>query len=134
MLLAVPVKLFFFGTLMDPAVIAGVTGLPLGSIVLKDALIPNFKRFYAKGASFPVLVPTNEPESWVDGVIFETDSEEVIRNLDRYEGNLYHPETYVVYPNGEEPVEARVYIANWDRLSASDTVWTYNGWRQRRYG
>lgn len=127
-------KLFFFGTLMDPIVVSMVTGLPYNEIVLEPAFIRNFRRKYAKGASFPVLVPTNEDVPLVEGRLFETDSEEILARLDAYEGNLYHPEMLTVLLPTGEPVQARVYLANWDRLSASDEDWTYEKWHNRRYG
>ena len=125
-------KLFFFGTLMDPHVVSMVTGLSPNEIVLKPAFIRNFLCKYAKGASFPVLVPTNEDVPLVEGRLFETDSEEILARLDRYEGNLYYPEMLTVLLPTGEPVKARVYLANWDRLSATDEDWTYEKWKHRR--
>lgn len=135
MLFATPLKMFFFGTLMSPRVVSMVTGIPEEEVILHPASIQNFKRYYAEGCSFPVLVHTNNSDDWVDGVLFDCESEEVKRRLDGYEGSLYRSEEWAVHQAGGTSIMASVYMANWDRLSPDlDKEWTYEEWYNRRFG
>lgn len=118
-------KLFFFGTLMDPDRFKAVTGHDLHGV---PAVIHGYKRVYARGASFPVLVEATGADS-VEGIVIETDDEQMIARLDRYESGLYFAQMKPVQFGDDSWAEARVYLADWTKLKPTDMEWTLENWR-----
>lgn len=80
-------RFFFYGTLLDPDVVAFVLGRRLPPAAFTPALLPRHKRRRAEGKSYPIVV--RAPSGHVAGAIVDGLSEKDVARLAAYEGPGY---------------------------------------------
>lgn len=105
-------RLFFYGTLLDPDVQALVLGRALPGDELMPAELRHFRRVYIAGRLYPMVLP-HRGEA-VAGAFTATLSKDELARIAIYEGGDYRLERRTVYPRGENCVAA-----------APVTVWLY---------
>jgi Gamma-glutamyl cyclotransferase, AIG2-like len=80
-------RFFFYGTLMDPALLAWVLGRRVAARALLPARLHGYRRCSVEGFSYP-LVLRRRGQS-VEGVVVERASRAELRRLIEYEGEDY---------------------------------------------
>lgn len=120
-------RFFFYGTLLDPDVMAIVIGRRLPPCRFEAATLPGYVRRRAKGASYPIVLPDSRGE--VEGAVVGGLSTEDVARLAAYEGPGYRSaqrkirmkdgfvSVYVFEPVEErfEPVDGRWELVVWQR-------------------
>ncbi|KAM0752245.1 PLP-dependent transferase [Meredithblackwellia eburnea MCA 4105] len=105
-------SLFFYGTLMVPAVLARVIGRPTSAFTSLDALLPDHSRFHVKGEDYPAVIPAVDAEDKVlrrkldrekgehevRGTLVIGLSAEDVEFLDEFEGDEYVRSPITVHP------------------------------------
>ena len=121
-------RFFFYGTLIDPDVMALVIGRRLPPSAFVAAILPGHSRRRAKGATYPVVV--RDPADRVHGVVVGGLTSRDVARLAAYEGPGYRIARLKVRVGGElatvsvfEPVVAR--------LQPSNSPWDYALWKGR---
>ncbi len=118
---------FFYGTLMD----AGVRRAVLGAKApkrLEPATLLGWRRFKAKGASFPIV--TADGRGRVPGVLAHDVSEPARALLDAYEGPGYRAESWVVVRADGERAKALVYVPDGSGAVRADAAaWDFEAWQ-----
>jgi hypothetical protein len=120
---------FFYGTLMDADVLGAVVGRAISPARLRPAVLAGYRRVYAKGASYPVLVPGGA-EDLVEGRLFKDATAAEARRLRRYEGGHYGEATLKVTVTGEGSVEARTFLPR-PGVAATAEPWEFRPWQRR---
>jgi hypothetical protein len=90
---------FFYGSLMFPKVISGVTHIADVDSIIKNmtpATLPGYRRFAIKWAEFPAVLPSDEPDDAVYGVLMFGLTETEKDRLLAYESGLYNVEATTV--------------------------------------
>lgn len=120
--------LFFFGTLMDPAVRAIVLGEaePDGNVRRGRAL--GFRRVFVPGRSYPMLRP--HPAGRVEGILVDGISPLGLRRLEIYEGPEYRLVALTVEDGTGNRVEAKAFLCP-PGLAPGRRPWTFASWRRR---
>jgi hypothetical protein len=80
-------RFFFYGTLLDPDVVALVLGRRLPPAAFVPASLPGHARRRAKGASYPIVV--RDPCGEVPGAVVGGMSRRDVARLSAYEGPRY---------------------------------------------
>jgi hypothetical protein len=120
-------RFFFYGTLLDPDVMALVIGRRLPPHRYEAATMPGYARRRAKGASYPIVL--RDPRSEVEGAVVAGFSAEDVARLAAYEGPRYRIASRKVWMNQAfvrvsvfepveerfEPVAGRWELAVWQR-------------------
>jgi gamma-glutamylcyclotransferase (GGCT)/AIG2-like uncharacterized protein YtfP len=119
---------FFYGTLMDLDVLASVIGRRVASTRLKPATLAGYRRVYAKGATYPVLVP-GDTDDRVVGHLFKDATVAEARRLRSYEGDLYDEVTLEVAVE-KDLVAARTFLPR-GGTAATTKPWHLALWRRR---
>jgi hypothetical protein len=114
-------RFFFYGTLLDPDVMALVIGRRLSPDRYVAATLPGYARRRAKGASYPIVL--RDPRAEVEGAVVGGLSAEDVGRLAAYEGPRYRIAPRKVRIDGAmvsvsvfEPVEERFepVAGQWD--------------------
>ena len=116
-------NLFAYGTLMDPEIMARVSGVESRSA---DAVLEGYVRKAVRGEVYPAITP--QKGASVEGVLYFDLTPEVVERLDRFEGPLCRRTGVVAVIDGSnwEAVDAVAYVivtAHIDRLS--DRGWSF---------
>lgn len=120
-------RYFFYGTLMDRAVLAAVLGrAPPGPS--RPGSLDGYRRVFRQGASYPVLVPA-AGES-VAGIIMGGLGEGDARRLEDFEGSDYTLRELPVRLGRVRSVGALVFMPR-PGVPASSTPWSPEEWRRR---
>ncbi|MBV8190052.1 MAG: gamma-glutamylcyclotransferase [Alphaproteobacteria bacterium] len=120
-------RFFFYGTLLDPDVMALVIGRRLPPCRYALATLPGFVRRRAKGASYPIVL--SDRRAAVEGAVVGALSARDVGRLAAYEGPRYRIASRKVRMNKRlvsvsvfepverrfEPVEGRWDLAVWQR-------------------
>jgi hypothetical protein len=120
-------RFFFYGTLLDPDVMALVIGRRLPPRRYVTATLPGYARRRAKGASYPIVL--RDPRGRVEGAVVGGLSAQDVVRLAAYEGPRYRIASRKVRMNEAfvtvcvfepveerfEPVEGQWYLAVWQR-------------------
>jgi len=121
-------RFFFYGTLLDPDVMALVIGRRLPPSAFVPAILPGHSRRRAEGATYPVVV--RDAADRVRGVVVGGLTPRDVARLAAYEGPGYRVARLKVRVGGEiatvsvfEPVAVR--------LQPSDSPWDYASWKGR---
>jgi len=117
---------FFYGTLLDPEILAIVLGRPVDPAALIAADIAGYRRVAVRGEVYPALIPA--PGATVAGAaaVFDAASDEA--RLRYYEGDEYDlVDVAVSTADGDLP--ARAFIAGDGMTLDKDTDWTLAQWR-----
>ncbi len=121
-------RFFFYGTLIDPDVRKAVLG-KLTPASVEPAVLPGWRRFRAKGVSFPIARP--DPKAEIEGVLARGLTPEAGRKLDAYEGDGYRRVTVEALAGGK-PVAAFFYVDDGSgTLVAEPGTWSYATWVKR---
>lgn len=109
------VRVFAYGTLRDPNLLAVVLGRVFTG-TRRPAVIHGFRRAHAEGFSYPLIV--REEGGRIDGILLEGLTAADLSNLDAYEdvaAGLYERMEGEVTIDGEPavqpPLRAYVYVA-----------------------
>ena len=113
-------NLFAYGTLMDPEIMARVSGLRPRS---ENAALDGYVRKAVRGEVYPAITPRKGAR--VRGVLYFDLSPEAVERLDRFEGPMYRRRAVTVTAEaaGSEETAAETYVIapeNLDRLSDED--------------
>jgi gamma-glutamylcyclotransferase (GGCT)/AIG2-like uncharacterized protein YtfP len=102
-------RLFAYGTLMEPAVLSAVTGQQFPS---RPAVLHEYARYRVRNAVYPGLLP--EPVAVTRGVLYDEMDADTLARLDAFEGALYDRLSLSVdvddTPGARTPVTAEVYV------------------------
>ena len=79
---------FVYGSLLDPDVTALVIGRRLPPTAWVPALLQGFRRYKAKGVTYPIAV--RDPKAEIAGAVFGGFSRREVERLAAYEGPRYH--------------------------------------------
>ncbi len=123
-------RLFAYGTLMEPAVLSAVTGRPFSS---QPAVLHGYARYRVRDAVYPGLVP--EAEAVTVGLLYDEMDPDTLARLDAFEGALYDRLTLTVdadpTPTGPETVTAAVYVVRpAERARLSPDRWDFATFRR----
>jgi hypothetical protein len=122
------VRFFFYGTLIDPDVRKAVLG-GLAPASVEAAVLPGWRRFRAKGVSFPIARP--DPKAEIEGVLARGLTAEAGRKLDAYESDGYKRLKVDVIAGGKT-VSAILYADDGSNtLKAEPGAWSYTDWVKR---
>jgi gamma-glutamylcyclotransferase (GGCT)/AIG2-like uncharacterized protein YtfP len=80
------VILFVYGTLLDPGILARVSGEPALSRRLRPARLEGWRRVFLRGTPYPTLVPHHG--GVVEGAVLRV-GDAVLARLSAYEGSAY---------------------------------------------
>jgi ADP-ribose pyrophosphatase len=127
--LAVEGPIFLYGTLTDREVLVRVLCRALVSDELEPAVLENFLRVRAVGASYPLL--TARPGALVRGIILRKASRGDIARLNHFEKGEYRAERHTVKLDDGSTWEAWLY-SGLPHLLASEEPWELSAW-QRQY-
>ncbi len=111
---------FFYGTLMDPEVLAGVTGRRFAPGAVETAFLDGCRRVRVADAWFPMLI--TEPGGRVEGRLVHGIDEAAGERIAAYEGGLFDPAPVTVTVPGRPPREARAFMAR-PTLKPGDRDW-----------
>ena len=96
--------LFVYGTLLDDAVVAQLTGRRFPK---QSARLGGYRKHTPAGG-YPYIVP--DVDGAVDGVVLSGIDDDAVRAFDEYEGHLYR-RIAVTVTVGAQPHHAFVYVA-----------------------
>lgn len=100
-------KLFAYGTLMIPEIWTAVTGL---NFEATSATLSGYQRFRVKGADFPAIIHTGNPEDRVTGLVFQKVGPASLAALDRYEDEFYRRQPVQIRSDDKGNVDALTYV------------------------
>lgn len=120
---------FFYGTLMDPDVLAAVIGRRVLPARVKAATLAGWRRVGLKGTPYPVVVPGAAADR-VEGVLVTGLTAADVRNLKRFEGAAYGVEAVTVATDDGAGVSAQAFVPM-KGIAATDTEWDFEIWRRR---
>ncbi len=120
---------FFYGTLMDPDVLAAVIGRRMLPGRMKPATLAGFRRVGLKGTPYPAIVPGAAAET-VAGVVVAELAAADVRNLKRFEGAAYGIETMSVSLDDGGSKSASVFVPM-KGMATTDREWDFEAWRRR---
>ena len=122
-------RFFFFGTLMDPAVLDLVVGRHVPEAAKRPAVLDGYRRARVRGATYPIVVPA--PGSEVAGVMVSGLRPSDADRLTAYEGDGYVLAELEVRAGGGAK-RAHVYLPrSGGGLEALEESWDFDDWRRR---
>ncbi len=119
---------FFYGTLMDTAVLDTVVGRRLAASCRREATIWGYRRVYRAGAWYPILVP--DPDGRVDGVLVSRLTAKDAARLAEFEGSEYELAAAPVTPAHGASILAKVFLPV-AGVPGSSRDWTVQDWRRK---
>lgn len=121
-------RFFFYGTLLDPLILAAVLRRPVDRLRLRPALLAGCRRVLHRSASYPVLIA--DPTAEVDGILASGATARDVRRLVAYEGPGYRLATLPVRVAAGGTVSAGVFLPVGDEI-ASGAPWNLETWRRQ---
>lgn len=121
-------KYFFYGSLLDARVLAGVLGRRVAPACCEAAVLPGYRTVYRRGATYPVLVA--DAAAATTGRVVSRLSVADARRLATFEGSGYSCRWVTVALPGQGTVAARVFMPTAPIL-ASNRPWRLAEWRRR---
>jgi gamma-glutamylcyclotransferase (GGCT)/AIG2-like uncharacterized protein YtfP len=118
---------FFYGTLMDPAVLARVVGMNVTAARLRPAILEGYRRVCVSGQHYPSLVAA--PGRQVAGRLFRGAGPEVQRRIAWYEDRDYDLRGVEVTGPAGIRSRALVYVAG-PAMRLSDEDWEFEAWHR----
>jgi len=124
-------KLFFYGTLRDPDLLAVVLNRPVKDIEITPAQLPGFEICAVKGREFPFA---RADEGCVaDGILVSGLSPEDVERLIYYEGAyLYALEPVLLVVDAAE-IKAEVFVSDYAGWQP-DGLWSLSAWIEQDQG
>ncbi len=120
---------FFFGTLMDPEILARLLARPLAPGERARAWLSGFRRVCARNAPYPVLLP--DPLGRVEGILLRRPGREDLRRINYYESDEYRAELHEVLEEGLGVREAWLFVAREEVLRPGEQPWRLEDWARR---
>lgn len=112
-------RLFAYGTLMWPEIMAGVIGRKIDG---RPAVLSNARRLKVKNEVYPSLISAACGE--VNGILYENLTPDEIHALDRFEGPEYDRREVSVHVDGL-PLPAETYFTSAEGMKlVEDSEWT----------
>lgn len=121
-------KLFFFGTLMDPEVREIVMGRSMPDDAVEPALAQGFRRVFVAGRHYPMLLP--HASGWVDGLLVSGVDPESLHRLQVYEGWEYSLTPMRVRTQSGRTVMAHVFMCP-PHIKPEKKDWRLDRWQMR---
>ncbi|MGE0660256.1 MAG: gamma-glutamylcyclotransferase family protein [Reyranellaceae bacterium] len=122
-------RFFFFGTLMDEAVLDLVVGRHVPATAKRPAVLHGYRRARVRGATYPIVVPAAGAE--VAGVLASGLRPPEADRLTAYEGDGYVLAELEVSAGGGAR-RAHVYLPrSGGGLEALEENWDFDDWRRR---
>lgn len=121
--------LFFYGTLMDPEILASVLERQPSPQATEAGWIVGYRRFYVRGETYPSLIHAG-PEDRVHGTLYRPRSASEIARLNRFEGEEYRALIVEVKLSSGRRVASWAYFAI-DPLGVSTEEWSFETWQRR---
>ncbi|KAK4056380.1 hypothetical protein OIO90_002523 [Microbotryomycetes sp. JL221] len=129
-------NLFFYGTLVHPAILARVIGSDGAHLVTSDAILPDHTRHHVKGEDYPAVVTANEgklvmgrnlteTEARVQGSLVRGLTEQDVALLDEFEGNEYKRVAVNVSLEAGAQAPAEVYVWTDPLSRLEQSLWTF---------
>ncbi|HET8726797.1 MAG TPA: gamma-glutamylcyclotransferase family protein [Alphaproteobacteria bacterium] len=118
-------RLFFFGSLMDPDLFALVVGRPFDALSTGPGLLHGFQRRKVKGENYPILVP--HPGGRVEGLLVEGLSAGEVDRLQFFEGGEYVLTPLPVTDAAGVPADAHAYVST-GILEDAGEPWRLEAW------
>ena len=118
-------RLFFYGTLLDP----DIQSLVLGRVLDDDcapAELRHFRRVYIAGRRYPMLLPHRGGN--VTGAVAARLGREDMARLCRYEGEGYRLERHAVFMIGGAGSAGAQAVSAWLFRSQPATRWSTRDW------
>ncbi len=119
---------FFYGTLMDNAVLEMVIGRRVARSVRRPAMVSGYRRVYRENAWFPVLVP--DADGRVEGALVSGITSADAACLLAFEGDEYELAEIEVTLVGGSVACARVFLPV-SGVPHSSREWTLEDWRRK---
>ena len=119
-------NLFAFGTLMDPEIMAHVSGVECR---FRRAVLSHYVRKTVRGEVYPAIARRHGFS--VDGIVYFDLPSGAFERLDRFEGHLYVRTEVVAICDSGEHVNVQAYViapSFSDRLSDDD--WSYENFQK----
>lgn len=120
-------RLFFYGTLLDPDVQSLVLGRALGAGDLIPAGLRHFRRVYIAGRAYPMVLPHRG--GVVEGAISARLSKDELARIAQYEGSEYRLERHAVWLSPAEACPEAAPIFAWLYRSPPSTRPSTREWR-----
>lgn len=121
-------RFFFYGTLLDPDVVAFVLGRRLPPASFAPGLLPGHKRRRAEGKSYPIVV--RAPNSDVAGAVVGGLSTQDVERLAAYEGPGYRIVTVGVKGAGRYGMVS-MFVPLISHLQPTGEAWDLALWQRR---
>ncbi len=122
------VRLFFFGTLMDPEVRAIVMGRQMPDDAVEPAVVQGFRRVFVAGRHYPMLLA--HASGWVDGTLVSGLDAETVHRLQVYEGWEYSLSPLRVRTASGQTVLAQVFMCP-PHVAPDRRPWRLAEWQRR---
>jgi hypothetical protein len=118
--------MFFFGTLMDPDLLALVLGHSIEGLRIERATVRGMRRVIVAGRTYPMLRP--HPGGRVEGHLVHHLTETDRARLAYYEGSEYEVGTVTVTTESGQAVTAALYVCP-PEIRAENRVWRLDRWQ-----
>ncbi|CAO3632430.1 unnamed protein product [Cunninghamella blakesleeana] len=133
-------NVFFYGTLMSTEImiLCGVScpevlrTAKIATLELNTATLKGYKRLAVKHAAYPGIIPSDNQNDQVEGILCQGLSLDDVSALDAYEDDEYERRVLdVTLKKNDEKITCQVYIwiAGNDQLEDFD--WDYQDWEKR---
>ena len=116
---------FFYGTLMDRAILNRVTGVYFQPFNLRPGILKNFKRVTVKNCNYPAILESEGNE--VEGIVVNGITADAVGRLDEFEDNNYERKNVTVALLNRSIVNATAYVAGSEML-LDDIAWDFDSW------
>ena len=128
-------RLFFYGTLLDPDVQRAVLGRALAPSELAPAVLRHFRRVYIAGRCYPMVLPHRG--GLVEGAVAERLSPDDLARIAEYEGADYRLERHQVFalnagpsaPSGQAMARAVWLYRCHPGARSSGRDWQLSAWQ-----
>lgn len=121
-------RLFFYGTLMDPDICRLVLGEQAQRMRSCPAALPGYRRVRGRKGNFPVLV--RRTGGRVHGQLVEGLDATALASIAHFEGREYEPESRLVIDQTGRRQAAWLFLPN-TRAMATVRNWSLVHWQQR---
>lgn len=122
-------KYFFYGTLMDTAVLETVIGHRVSLSRRRGAVLSGYRRVYRADAWYPILL--EDPDSQVEGAVVCGLTPADAARLAAFEGNEYGVVEAQVALKGSGTTVAKVFLPA-PGVPGSSREWTFQEWRRKQ--
>ncbi|BFZ59958.1 hypothetical protein YB2330_000980 [Saitoella coloradoensis] len=131
-------SLFFYGTLMHPAVLRRVVYGPNAHVAAQvqieksvPAVLPDHTRYRVRGCDYPAVIPVKGHSHTVLGTLTTNLSPLAVQRLDVFEGDEYQRTPVTVLVDGKAvQTETYIWIAGEDKLEQRE--WDFEEFTQEK--